>query len=186
MAILPIREKQFQTANFAAWLTANGGEVGVPTNRYEVIRYRAFWNGGSKAATHIVYCKDSGLLTYTGASAEHYRAFINGVFMPVNVKEAERQSGNLKAKANRIQKPAKIRQKLRERDGRDCWFCGVEMTPFEETIEHLIPKSDEGTNSLSNLVLAHQPCNQRAGSLSLAEKIALRAELRASKTEQPA
>lgn len=182
MANLPVRDKQFQTANFAGWLATNGAEVGVPSNPYEVIRYRAFWGGGGKAKTHIVYVKDSGLLTYAGASAEHYRAFLNGQLMPVSEKEAEKQRGNPKSKARRNLKPAKIRQKLRERDGRECWFCAVEMTPYEETIEHLIPKSDDGTNALSNLVLAHRACNQRAGDLSLAQKIELRSKLRAPET----
>ena len=176
---LPIRDRDFQTANFAAWLARHGAEVGIPTNPYEVIRYKAFWEGKMTAATHIVYAKGNGLLTYTGASAEHYRAFINDLIMPATSTEAEKQRKPQAKKTQKIAKPTKIRLQLRERDGPWCWYCGVELTVAEATIEHLIPKSDGGLNSLTNLVLAHEDCNRRAGNAPLAAKIELRAAMRA-------
>lgn len=181
---LPIRDRDFQTANFAAWLARHGAEVGMPTNPYEVIRYKAFWGGKPAASTHIVYAKGNGMLTYTGASAEHYRAFVNDLIMPATAAEAEKQRNPKSKKTQKIAKPTKIRLQLRQRDGPWCWYCGYEVAVAEATIEHLIPKSDGGLNSLTNLVLAHEKCNQRAGNASLAAKIELRAAMRAEQATQ--
>lgn len=55
---------------------------------------------------------------------------------------------------------------LRERHGDNCHWCGKAMCfetrqePRSATIEHVIPKSEGGTNKESNLRLAHRRCNE--------------------------
>lgn len=173
----PVRCKQFHTAEFAAYLAQNGAEVGVPTNGYEVIRYKAFWQGSQKAMTHIVYTRENGMLTYTGASREHYEAFQAGDPLPDTAATLDEK------RTRRIKNTSAIRQRLRERDGECCWFCGSATTATDSNVEHLINISDGGTNALANLVLAHVECNRRAGNATLAQKLDLRAQLRAQGTE---
>ena len=55
------------------------------------------------------------------------------------------------------------RQKLLQMYGNYCWWCGKQMKKSERTIEHLIPKSRGGSNSLSNLRLACFTCNNSRG-----------------------
>jgi hypothetical protein len=187
MASLPIRRNQFKTADFAAWLASNGAEIGIPTNPYEVIRYRAYHAGSNKALTHIVYAKESGLLNFQGASAQHYGLFAAGLSFgreaalsgpssprqtPQNAKPAEPSKGVIR------------RKKLIERDGDECWFCGIPMGA-DMTIEHLVPKSAGGGNKLANYALAHAKCNHDAADMPLVQKIELRNRLRTTLVKEP-
>ncbi len=54
-----------------------------------------------------------------------------------------------------------VREYLLEKWGRRCAYCGVENVPFE--IEHIQPKSKGGSDRVSNLALACNPCNQSKG-----------------------
>jgi len=180
---IPIRRAQMDVAKFAAWLAKEGAEVGIPTNRYEVVRYKAYWRGATKAATHIVYAKENGLLTWTGGSLGHYRAFLDGAPMgelpsvkPETTKEKPPSYRGLKQKR---------RDALAERDGHDCWFCGKALGD-DRTIEHLVPKSKGGPDKLANYALAHEACNRAAADMPLVEKIALREKLRAQLNPQHA
>ncbi len=51
------------------------------------------------------------------------------------------------------------KQRLLEKYGPYCYWCGKRFPPEELTIEHLIPKSEGGPNRLENLRLACYPCN---------------------------
>jgi hypothetical protein len=55
-----------------------------------------------------------------------------------------------------------------------CWFCGEEMGS-DCTREHLLAQSLGGGNERSNLRAAHSECNSAAGSLSVSDKLRLRA-----------
>lgn len=46
-----------------------------------------------------------------------------------------------------------------------CAYCGVK--PVHLTIDHVIPRSQEGTNDPSNLLPACRSCNESKGSRSL-------------------
>jgi 5-methylcytosine-specific restriction endonuclease McrA len=55
---------------------------------------------------------------------------------------------------------------LRARDGNDCWLCGKPLggSPGGSiTLDHVIPRSKGGSNTLDNLRLAHRRCNHRRG-----------------------
>ena len=60
-----------------------------------------------------------------------------------------------------------------KRDGQLCFFC-LKPVGVDITVEHLIALVDSGPDHLSNKVLAHSVCNQKAGSLSVMEKIQVR------------
>jgi hypothetical protein len=189
MRNLPMREAQFRTAEFLAWIVGNGAEVCPPTNPYEVVRYRAYTSGATKALTHIVYRKDSGLLTWTGASMKHYQAFLDGEefawSQPYDLAKSDKKPKAKKAsKGPKAGTKAASRAKLMDRDGTDCWFCSLPLGE-DITLEHLVPQSRGGGNDIANLVLAHAVCNRTAADLSLSEKIAMRSRMQARATLSP-
>jgi len=46
------------------------------------------------------------------------------------------------------------------RDGDNCWLCKQKLNG-DYSLDHIIPFSDGGKKVLSNLNLAHTPCNNR-------------------------
>jgi hypothetical protein len=60
-----------------------------------------------------------------------------------------------------------VREYLLEKFNRQCAYCGAQNTPLE--IEHITPKSRGGSNRVTNLTLACQPCNQRKGNQTAEE-----------------
>ena len=53
---------------------------------------------------------------------------------------------------------------LLEREQRCCIYCGIHASKAKMEIEHVVPRSRGGTNSLNNLVLSCHACNQAKGS----------------------
>jgi len=51
--------------------------------------------------------------------------------------------------------------------GRTCAYYNATDVPLQ--IEHLVPKARGGSNRISNLTLACEPCNHRKGSQTAAE-----------------
>jgi 5-methylcytosine-specific restriction endonuclease McrA len=60
-----------------------------------------------------------------------------------------------------------VREYLLEKWHRTCAYCGVQNMPLQ--VEHIVPRACGGSNRVSNLTLACQPCNQRKGSRSIDE-----------------
>lgn len=60
-----------------------------------------------------------------------------------------------------------VREYLLEKWNRTCAYCGTQNVPLQ--VEHIQPKAHGGSNRVSNLTLACQPCNQRKGSQPVAE-----------------
>jgi 5-methylcytosine-specific restriction endonuclease McrA len=58
-----------------------------------------------------------------------------------------------------------VREYLLEKWGRQCMYCDKTGIPLQ--IEHIHPKSDGGSNRISNLGLACGCCNQKKGSLDV-------------------
>ena len=56
---------------------------------------------------------------------------------------------------------------LLERENYCCIYCGIHASKAKMEIEHVIPKSKGGTDSLNNLVLSCEACNQIKGSQDL-------------------
>ncbi len=54
-----------------------------------------------------------------------------------------------------------------EKWGRACGYCGQTDVPLQ--VEHIVPKVREGSNRVSNLTLACEPCNLRKNNQTAAE-----------------
>ena len=68
-----------------------------------------------------------------------------------------------------------VREYLLEKWGRKCTYCSQENVPLQ--IEHIVPKSHNGSNRISNLCLACQKCNQKKGSKSVEQFLARKPSL---------
>lgn len=44
-----------------------------------------------------------------------------------------------------------------------CWWCDQKLSLNQLTIDHLVPRSRGGSNSLENLRLTCFPCNNKRG-----------------------
>jgi 5-methylcytosine-specific restriction endonuclease McrA len=64
---------------------------------------------------------------------------------------------------------ARVRS-LARRDGCRCVWCGCQLDPLIQpaTLDHVRPKSREGSMAVANLVLACEPCNHRRGNIRTA------------------
>lgn len=158
------REKRVK--QFAAWVTARGGEMLIPTNEWELARFRG------DGVTSIVYTDKGGKITYVGQARRAWLAFEKGDtdFRFVK-KTANRYSGERRSVLVRT---------LLERDGPLCFFCGGPFTDaMPPTREHLVPKSAAGPDNIANQFLACEPCNLEVGHKSAAEKIRHRDRKRA-------
>lgn len=136
-------------AKFKEWLSQRGCEILPTTNQYETLRIKG---------------KEIGILYNTGKT--------NGSFMNIAIQafKAGKKWDGSPIKTGRHAGYRKEKAQLIERDGTRCFYCGQEMEE-DITIEHLIALSCGGKNSLSNMVLAHQKCNQDAHNLPVSEKV---------------
>lgn len=85
-------------------------------------------------------------------------------------KRQEKKEASRKAMLARQTKFTRV---VLEQGGK-CWFCG-ELMGGDCTREHLLAVSLGGGNERSNLRAAHSECNSAAGSLSVSDKMRLRA-----------
>lgn len=161
--------KPSRRLDFIAWLKDRGCDVRKVTSTWELVRWVA--NG----TTSIIYRNKYGRLSHTGESQFAWDAFNNG--------GAYRVESTVRKKL-----PAMVGTIL-DRDGILCFYCGdvMELPPVEApnmaTIEHLVSLSAGGPNHSSNIALACRECNQKAGSMSVVEKVQLRDELRKRSSE---
>jgi 5-methylcytosine-specific restriction endonuclease McrA len=79
----------------------------------------------------------------------------------------------------------KKKDRLRARDGDNCWLCG-QLIDFEAepnsskawSVEHLLSKDHDGPGRIENLVLCHPPCNRSLANRPLFKKIEMREKRR--------
>lgn len=67
-----------------------------------------------------------------------------------------------------------VRTRLSESQNHRCCWCGRQTTelpdrPHSATIEHILPKSQGGTNDFHNLAMACRKCNAGRGTMSVEE-----------------
>jgi len=60
-----------------------------------------------------------------------------------------------------------VREYLLEKFGRKCVYCGIENVPLQ--VEHIVPRARGGSNRVSNLTLACEPCNKKKGNQTAEE-----------------
>jgi 5-methylcytosine-specific restriction endonuclease McrA len=68
-----------------------------------------------------------------------------------------------------------VREYLLEKWRRSCAYCGKQNVPLQ--IEHIVARANGGTDRISNLCLACEPCNKRKGTQDLAVFLAKKPDL---------
>lgn len=83
-----------------------------------------------------------------------------------NPTRLHKKRGGARGKKDR----PRIIRALIARDGLTCCFCGgiirldaAQNSKGRLSIEHVVPRSEGGTNALANLKLAHRGCNSYHG-----------------------
>lgn len=134
---------------FTDWLSHYGCEILPCSNDYEALRFRG-------NAVGVVYKsgKTSGLYT-----DKAILCFKN------NKKWDGRPIKTGRKNSYRRQKAI-----ILKRDGDNCFYCGNPLGD-DITIEHLISLSSGGSNSISNMVLAHEGCNQAMNNRPIFQKV---------------
>lgn len=92
------------------------------------------------------------LAPVTAISQELVRFDMQAMESP-NIEGVEYQQGTLFG--------YEIREYLLEKFNRTCAYCDATDAPLQ--VEHIHAKADGGTNRISNLTIACEPCNQRKG-----------------------
>jgi hypothetical protein len=143
--------------SFTAWLDAAGAEILQPTSEWEVLRFRG------RRGVVIIYRDKYDLLTMQVEAATAWDAFISGTAYRVGKPAVRRRQDRV------------VVQTLLERDGDLCFYCQFSLGD-DITQEHLLALTHGGPDHISNKVLAHKPCNEQAGHLSLMDKICMHTE----------
>ncbi|WAL81342.1 HNH endonuclease [Pandoraea sp. XJJ-1] len=156
----PTRRKvEADRPKFIEFLIARGAQVLRPTNDWELVRFDC------AKGVAIIYGNSKGGTTFTGEALRAWNAFKFSHAWSAGARTARRKMSPIVAT-------------LLERDGDRCFYCNGHTTETDRTVEHLVAAAHGGPNHISNLVLAHAACNQRAGHLSAMEKIRMRDEQR--------
>ena len=154
--------KKDEVDQFKAWVAMRGGEVLVPTNEYEIVRFRG------DGVTSIIYQKLTGQRTFTGRARDAWQAFKAGD----GAYRITKRTAKVHYNSGR---PTPVIRTLIDRDGDACFYC---FEPFGEerrrTREHLVASTHGGPHHISNMFLACEPCNVEAGHLSAPQKIKIR------------
>lgn len=148
-----ISEQEFDY--FKKWIVENGGRILEIKSEKEIFRFKGteegcYFNFESNGDTYEVFKK----------SLEDFRYGLLWRYTPKGFKKSRGV-------------PRSIRTQAIKRDGTKCFYCNKEMGD-DVTGEHLIPESQGGKRGLPFIVLAHQKCNQEAGTKTLIEKIDIR------------
>ncbi len=147
---------------FKDWLEFRGAKLMPPKNQGEVIRFL-----GTKGQVGLVYANKADIVTAMNPLATlAWQAFLVDGPWKVALPVKNRKSLSWKVAA------------LEERDGNECFFCGLELGEEKITVEHILSRVSGGSNHFDNLALAHEICNQLASNLSVVEKVRLRDRLR--------
>lgn len=150
---------------FKAWLLSRGATIEPSTSEWELVRYRL----PSAPGVQIIYRNKKERQTYTGTSFRDWESAYHQVNNLVERVKIPSQPLNIRERSNARRE---LIVQLRKRDGDNCFYCTTDLFngEIDPTIEHLIPKAHKGSNHIGNLVLACEPCNQRAGDLPLIQK----------------
>jgi 5-methylcytosine-specific restriction endonuclease McrA len=65
--------------------------------------------------------------------------------------------------------PKNLRQRVIERDGLWCVYCGVSLEGSEVHLDHVVPESRGGLTTYSNLQVTCRKCNLAKGVLNESE-----------------
>lgn len=156
----------------AKWLLACGAEVRPVTPPYELYRFMTC------EGVVTIYQNKHGIKKVSTICPEAK------ILEPFRTNRPIRLNPNPKTeKVFAYGQKDKRLSALITRDGDKCFFCGCIMAgsfnrpdpvhPYP-TLEHLIPLSRGGPDTLDNLLLACAACNHEAGNMNIVEKVRLR------------
>ena len=148
-----------QIPPFKDWLREHGCEIQEPSNEYELVRFN------SAIGVGVIYTGQRGLSCNVPFALDALTLFLT---------KSQWEAGKVKPKRHAV--APKRKKELLLRDGDQCFYCGMPLKS-DITAEHLVSVSQGGYNRLDNIVLAHAECNQRAGHMSLVDKIHFREEV---------
>lgn len=153
---------KIDTEQFIQWLKDNGAEVFPPTNEYEAVRFKG---------------KEVGVLYKSGKTSNNYTMVAVTCF--IRKRHWDGKPHNVGRHKNyRREKIA-----LLKRDGNRCFLCR-EKLGNDMTVDHLIALSCGGRNTLGNMVLMHEECNQSVSNIPLVEKIEMVFQIAKQKEKQ--
>ncbi|NHN93877.1 HNH endonuclease [Acetobacter sicerae] len=151
-----------RSKNFRRFLEERGSQVLVSPNPYEVLRFT-----GPRGRSCIIYKKENGRLTWTECAREAWLAFKSQSDWRACAKTTRGRESRDAVKRRHLYAA------LNDRDGNCCFYCGKPVLPMEFSIEHFVPVTAGGPDHISNMAITHAHCNQRAGALSVVEKVRL-------------
>ena len=134
---------------FKHWLSDRGCEIVPCTNEYEALRFI-----GKEVGVYYKSGKVSNQFTAKAVSCFIRNKPWDG--KPINIG---RNQSHKKEKIN-----------LLKRDGSNCFLCTLPLGD-DITVDHLQPLSAGGKNTLSNMVLMHEHCNQELKNMLLIDKL---------------
>lgn len=91
---------------------------------------------------------------------EHYDEVIRSVSEAMHMPAVVRLT---RAIRHREPKVRFSRANVLLRDGYTCQYCGAELAPKDLTFDHVVPRSQGGRTSWTNIVTACRPCNGKKG-----------------------
>lgn len=136
-------------SKFSIWLQQNGAEILPNTSQYEEIRFKG---------------SEIGVKYKSGKYSNDYAK--NAFYCYSNGKKWNGRPINVGRKNTYV----KEKKEIIKRDGTACFYCG-KLLNDDITLEHLIPLTAGGLNNLSNMVLAHENCNNKMNHKPLVEKV---------------
>jgi 5-methylcytosine-specific restriction endonuclease McrA len=113
----------------------------------------------SRIANTVTWVKRLMSLAPIGAISQELVRFDTQLMQNSEISGIEYQQGELAG--------YEVREYLLEKWGRKCAYCGATNVPLQ--VEHIIPRARGGTNRVSNLTLACEPCNLSKGTRTAAE-----------------
>lgn len=140
---------EIKLLKFKKWLDINGAEILPVTNEWEAVRFK-----GSE--TGVLYKSGKFSNIYAQEAFEAFRTKSDWKGKPINL--------------GREKSYKKQKKELLLRDGDKCFYCDKPLKD-DITLEHLISLVKGGPNTLSNMVLAHNKCNNNAGNKTVVEKM---------------
>lgn len=149
---------------FIAWLIEGGAVLQPPKVENEYVRFIK-----PTGKQYTIMCQRGGDAYIAGGEAQRLAEdFLSGMRVRWTKDAPLVPRGGACARKHNQTVLA-----LAERDGWGCIYCGKVLTASTATIEHVVPKSMDGPNNMHNMVLTCWECNQKAGALSVADKIKL-------------
>jgi hypothetical protein len=147
-------------SKFEIWLQNNGAEILPTTNEHEEIRFK-----GSEIGVKYKSGKYSN--EYAKNAFHCYQNGLKWDGRPINIG---RKNSYIKEK-----------KALIIRDGMCCFYCRKPLND-DITVEHLVSLVSGGPNTLGNMVLAHEACNNEMGNKTIVQKVERAVQARINKT----